>query len=74
MKYNNFEDYRRWFNRHFSLSLDGKFKGLSTMSKVLNVERFAYRLFKLLNGYYRKPIGDIIVMNLSGHNIKLYAR
>lgn len=74
MKYTNFNDYRCWFNRMFSLSLDGKFKGLSTLAKVVDVERFAYRLYKILNGYYRKPSSDVICIRLSGHVIKLYNR
>lgn len=70
---NDFDYFRKWFNQRFKLSLDGKFKGLSTLSLVLDWKRFAYCLFKLENGYYRKPVSDIITMRLSGHTIKLYA-
>lgn len=74
MYYKDFNSYRIWFNKMFSLSLDGKFKGLSTLAKVLDVERFAYRLYKILNGYYRKNADEIICIRLSGHVIKLYNR
>lgn len=74
MYYKDFNAYRKWFNKMFSLSLDGKFKGLSTLAKVLDVERFAYRLYKILNGYYRKNVDEIICIRLSGHVIKLYNR
>ena len=66
--------FRKWFNKMFSLSLDGKFKGLCTLAMVLDFDRFAYRLYKLLNGYYRKPVSEVITMRLSGHTIKLYNR
>lgn len=70
----NFYEFRKWFNRMFSLSFDGKFVGLCTMSLYVDFDRFAYRLYKLLNGYYRKPVSDIIVIRLSGHVVKLYNR
>lgn len=78
MKYSNFDVYRRWFNQMFSLSFDGKFKGLSTLVRLYGekfVEHLAYRLYKLLNCSRRHaPVGDIIVIRLSGHVIKLYNR
>lgn len=67
----NFEAFRRWFNKMFSLSLNGKFKGLG---RLKDWKRFAYRLYKELNGYYRRPSSDIIVMRVSGQTIKLYYR
>lgn len=70
----DFVAFRRWFNRMFSLSLNGKFKGLSTLAKVINFDLFAYRLYKLLSGRYRKPVSDVIVMHVSGNTIKLYNR
>lgn len=70
----DFDSFRKWFNRMFSLSLDGKFKGLSTLSLCIDWKRFAYRLYKLMNGYYRKPADDIICIRLSGHVVKLYNR
>lgn len=74
MKYTSFNEYRRWFNKMFSLSLDGKFKGSSTLVLVVDVERFAYRLYKILNGYYCKPSSDVICIKLSGHVIKFFNR
>lgn len=68
---NDFDAFRRWFNRMFSLSLNGKFKGLG---RLKDWKRFAYRLYKELNGYYRRPSSDVIVMRVSGQIIKLYNR
>lgn len=68
---NDFVAFRRWFNQRFSLSLDGKFAGLL---RLKDWKRFAYRLVKIMNGYYRKPFGDIITMRVSGQTIKLYNR
>lgn len=68
---NDFDAFRRWFNRMFSLSLNGKFKGLG---RLKDWKRFAYRLYKELNGYYRRPSFDVIVMRVSGQTIKLYNR
>ena len=68
---NNFNDFRKWFNSRFSLSLNGKFAGLL---RLRDWKRFAYRLFKELNGYYRRPSADVICMKISGQTIKLYNR
>ena len=68
---NDFFAFRKWFNSMFSLSLNGKFCGLL---RLRDWKRFAYRLYKLLNGYFRKPTPDIICMRLSGQVIKLYNR
>lgn len=70
----NFDAFRKWFNQMFSLSLDGKFKGLCSLALVMDFNRFAYRLYKILNGYYRKPASEVIVIRLSGHVVKLYNR
>lgn len=70
----NFNEFRKWFNRNFSLSFDGKFKGLSYLVSIVNPELFAYRLYKKLSGRFRCPLGDIISMRISGHSIKLYSR
>ena len=67
----NFDLFRKWFNKTFSLSLNGKFVGLSRLS---NWQLFAYRLYKILNGYYRKPFSDVISINLRNESIKLYNR
>lgn len=75
MKQNmDFLSFRKWFNKTFSLSLDGKFKGLCTLASVLNFDLFYYRLYKILSGRYRKNFGDVITMHISGHSIKLYNR
>lgn len=67
----NYEAFRLWFNRMFSLSLNGKFVGLG---RLLDWKRFAYRLYKELNGYYRRPSSDVICMRLHGQIIKFYNR
>lgn len=68
---NDFESFRSWFNRNFSLSLNGKFAGLL---RLKNWQLFAYRLYKELNGYYSRPSSDVICMRVSGQIIKLYNR
>lgn len=68
---NDFNAFRLWFNRMFSLSLNGKFVGLL---RLKDWKHFAYRLFKELNGYYRRPSHDVISMRISGQAIKLYNR
>ena len=48
----NFDEFRRWFNRSFSLSVNGKFKGLSTLLSLVGeryLERFAIKLDNMLN-------------------------
>lgn len=67
----DFAAFRRWFNRFFSLSLNGKFVGLL---RLKDWKRFAYRLYKELSGRYRRPSSDVIVMHVSGQIIKLYNR
>ena len=68
---NNYLAFRAWFNRMFSLSLNGKFCGLG---RLKNWQLFAYRLYKILNGYYRKPASDVICITLHSERIKLYNR
>ena len=68
---NDFNAFRLWFNRMFSLSLNGKFKGLCSLK---DWKRFAYRLYKELNGYFLRPSSDVICMRVSGQTIKLYNR
>lgn len=75
MKYKDFDSYRTWFNRNFALSFDGKFKGLSFLASILNIELFAYKLYKRLHpGKYTKALGDVISISINHHKIKLYAR
>lgn len=68
---NDFIAFRKWFNRQFSLSLNGKFCGLG---RLKNWQLFAYRLYKELTGRFRRPVSDVIVMRISGQTIKLYNR
>ena len=68
---NDFEAFRKWFNSRFSLSLNGKFKGIANLK---DWKRFAYRLYKEMNGYYLRPSSDVICMHISGQTIKLYNR
>lgn len=74
MDYNLISDFyafRRWFNKMFSLSLNGKFAGLG---RLKDWKRFAYRLYKILSGRYYKRYSDILVIRMSGDTIKLYNR
>lgn len=66
----DFEAFRTWFNKTFKLSLNHHFVGVG---RLKNWKLFAYRLYKILNGYYRKPFGDKIVINLHGENCVLYS-
>lgn len=68
---NDFDKFRTWFNKMFSLSLNGKFVGLL---RLKNWQLFAYRLYKILNGYYKKPAPDVICFTLHCVIIKLYNR
>ena len=67
----NYDAFRLWFNRMFSLSVNGK---LCALGRLHDWKRFAYRLYKLLNGYYRRPISNVIVLRISGQSIKLFRR
>lgn len=73
-KLKGFDVYRRWFNRNFSLSFNGKFVGLLRLGDKL--ELFIHRLGKYLN----RPLNpwtktpDIITIKLSGDVVKLYNR
>ena len=68
---NDFNAFRTWFNARFSLSLNGKFVGLC---RLRNWQMFAYRLYKYLNGYFRRPLGNIITFHLGKDSFKLYSR
>lgn len=73
-KFDSFDELRKWFNKNFSLSLNGKFKGLATAAKVINLDLLLYKLYKVLNGYYRKQFGDVLTFRLNGSIVKLYFR
>lgn len=79
MKYNDylsvgFDSYRKWFNQMFSLSFDGKFCGLLRLGDML--DSFINKLGKILNPVSCRtaPLGDVIVLRLRGHVVKLYSR
>lgn len=67
----NFDAFRRWFNARFSLSINGKFSGLLRLN---DWQHFAYRLYKILNHYYRKQFIGIITFRTHGQLVKLYDR
>lgn len=71
----DFDTYRRWFNKFFSLSYNGKFVGLLRLVERGIFDLFVYKLTKLLrDDKHRRPLGDIICMRIRGVNIKLYSR
>ena len=79
LNYNNFDSYRKHFNQMFSLSFDGKFKGLSTLRKMSQkfFDLFVHKLTKILRAdsdKRKRPASDIIVFRLSGYTVKLYQR
>lgn len=70
-KTNGFDAYRTWFNRMFSLSLDGKFVGLLRLGKSLDL--FVHKLAKLLSRpATMRPLDEVITFRVSGHTVKLY--
>lgn len=73
--FTSYEQFRTWFNKMFSLSLNGKFVGLGRLFEYrIDWKRFQYKLYKILNGYYRKVFSDVISMSFHGVCIKLYNR
>ena len=80
--FSNFDSYRRWFNGLFSLSFDGKFKGLSTLLSVYGcrfVELLSYKLYKSMNprtshSHTMALFADVLCFHIQGHTIKLYSR
>lgn len=74
-QFNDFDDFRYWFNKMFSLCLNGRFVGLLRLAEYgISWQRFAYKLYKLFNGYYRKPVSDVICIRMRGVVLKLYNR
>lgn len=74
-----FNSYRKWFNQLFSLSFDGKFKGLSTLLNLYGwrfIEHLKFKLEKAMKhqvcGYLRYT--ETITLRISGHTLKLYNR
>lgn len=70
--------FRRWFNCNFSLSFDGKFKGLSTLLNLYG-SRFIEHLYVKLRRCFRRcsfsrPLADILVFHINSHVLKLYSR
>lgn len=71
----DFLEFRMWFNKRFSLSLNGKFKGLLSLGSHLDL--FIHRFKKMFNStarYSRFMLNDVVVMRFSGLVIKLYNR
>lgn len=69
------ENFKTWFNRNFSLSLNGKYAGLDS---VINLSLFEYKLNKVLLSTTRygsrRKLEDVITMRVSGQTCKLYYR
>lgn len=76
-KYN---DFRKLFNRMFSLSVNGKFKGLYYLLSFMDVPHFEHFIYKLTQrvtkglGHYRRPLPLVFTMKVSGVTLKLYSR
>lgn len=73
----DFDSYRRWFNKHFSLSYNGKFCGLLRLREKGVFELFVHKLASLLRRFENKrhcSLGDIITMKVKGTAVKLYLR
>ena len=73
-----FNEFRKWFNQMFSLSFDGKFKGLSTLCNLYGarfVEHLKCKLLKAMkhnaSGYLR--YASVLCLRISGHTNKLYS-
>ena len=68
-------DFKTWFNKNFSLSLDGKWKGLDN---VINLRLFEHKVNKVLttSSRYgsRKRLQDSFSFMCSGQRCKLYYR
>lgn len=66
------------FNKQFSLSFDGKYKGLPfALSQLPRPELFYHKLNNKLTGVksrYGARLGDVISFSVSGHSVKLYLR
>ena len=73
----DFDALRRWFNQSFKLTVNGKYKGLSTLKCLLGdlqFSRFIYKLEKLLRGRgrYLVPMDTRSVLRVSNFRIILY--
>lgn len=76
----DFYQFRKWFNKRFSLSFNGKFKSVTFLaieSKHL-YELFLHKLTRLFsksfNGRYQPASSDVIVLRVCGNTIKLYSK
>lgn len=68
---NNFDEFRLFFNRHFKLSLNGKFRGVG----ATNWKLLAYRLYKYFNGRYPFSLvakSQIMKFHIGKDCVKLY--
>lgn len=73
-----FYEFRKKFNKLFKLSLNGKFKGVFTLLKMVGTrqfERFIYKVEKLLRGRgrYHLPIDLKHRFTFAGNTITLYS-
>lgn len=75
-----FDDFRKWFNKNFTLSLNGKFKGISTLLRLFGEKYFQHFIFKMnkallgRHGRYLREVGDVLAFVVKGCKIKLYFR
>lgn len=75
----DFNEFRKWFNQMFSLSFNGKFKGLSTLRDLYGmsfIEHLHYKLYKMMYRVcrYTRFNNEVILLRLGGNTIKLYNR
>ena len=68
-------EFKTWFNKNFSLSFNGKFKGLDVIE---NLPLFKHKLNKVLTSTSRygsrRRLEDVITIKVSGNICKLYYR
>lgn len=68
----SYEDFRKWFNQNFKLSLDGKFKGLGRVLELMTAYQFEGFISRLARAFQKGT--DVFVLHLCGHTFKLYAK
>lgn len=74
-----FNEFRKRFNQMFSLSFDGKFKGLSTLLHLYGWRFIEHLRLKLKKAMHHSACGylrycEVITLRISGHTLKLYNR
>lgn len=71
-------DFRRWFNRNFKLSLNGKFRGVFSLLDYMDFRHFEHfvskflKLTKVGRGRYCLPVDDKFIMRFHGLVLKFY--